>query len=84
MVEVVFSERAAKQLWRLPQTVQHRIKQKLKFWSEQVNPLVFARSLVGNTLGHYRFRIGDYRILFDYTQKQIMILEVGHRREIYK
>ena len=83
MAQVVFSDRAAKQLLRLPKVVQLRIKQKLKFWSIQDNPLLFASALIGYGFGQYRFRVGDYRILFDYSHKQIMVLEVGHRREVY-
>ncbi len=31
-----------------------------------------------------RKRIGDYRIIFDIEDKNIVVLRVGHRREIYK
>lgn len=37
-----------------------------------------------SVLGSYRFRIGDYRVVFDLEGDQIVILRVGHRREIYK
>jgi mRNA interferase RelE/StbE len=35
-------------------------------------------------LGPYRFRIGDYRVIFDLVDDEIVVLRVGHRREIYK
>jgi mRNA interferase RelE/StbE len=35
-------------------------------------------------LGEYRFRIGDYRVIFDIEGNEIVVLRVGHRREIYK
>jgi mRNA interferase RelE/StbE len=35
-------------------------------------------------LGAYRFRIGDYRVVFDLEGDEIVILRVGHRRDIYR
>ncbi|MEK7448577.1 MAG: type II toxin-antitoxin system RelE/ParE family toxin [Planctomycetota bacterium] len=37
-------------------------------------------------VGSYRIRIGDYRIIYDIndTHRQITILAIGHRREIYR
>ena len=32
----------------------------------------------------YRLRVGDYRILFDYTGKIIYIEKIGNRGQIYK
>ena len=32
----------------------------------------------------YRFRVGNYRILFDIQDDKIFILEVKHRKEAYK
>lgn len=35
-------------------------------------------------IGTYRFRTGDYRVIFDIEGKDIVILRAGHRKEIYK
>ncbi len=43
-----------------------------------------AEKLTDFAFGTYKFRIGDYRIIFDIEDKDIVILRVGHRREIYK
>jgi mRNA interferase RelE/StbE len=34
----------------------------------------------------YRLRVGNYRVIYDVTDKQLVILVVGvgHRREIYR
>ncbi len=34
-----------------------------------------------STLGTYRFRVGDYRIVFDIEDTTIIILRVGHRKK---
>ncbi|MEK7532260.1 MAG: type II toxin-antitoxin system RelE/ParE family toxin [Patescibacteria group bacterium] len=34
--------------------------------------------------GQFRFRVGDYRLLFNITENKIIIHAVGHRKNIYK
>jgi mRNA interferase RelE/StbE len=34
--------------------------------------------------GSYRFRTGDDRVIFDLEVAEIVVLRVGHRREICK
>jgi hypothetical protein len=38
--------------------------------------------LVNFEIGSYRFRIGDYPVIFDLVDKKIIILTLGHGREI--
>jgi len=40
--------------------------------------------MVDPALGTYRFRIGDYRVIFDIEGNEVVVLRVGHRREIYR
>ena len=50
------------------------------------NPRLHGKGLTANRSGEWRYRIGDYRILakIDDTKITIFIVNVGHRREIYK
>ncbi len=48
------------------------------------DPLSYAVKLKDSRLGTYRFRIGDYRVIFDIEDDEIVILRVGHRRDIYR
>lgn len=48
------------------------------------DPLKYAESLKQSELGTYRFRIGDYRVVFDLEGDEIVVLRIGHRREIYR
>ena len=43
-----------------------------------------AERLTEPELGSYRFRVGDYRVIFDLEGDEIVVLRVGHRREIYR
>lgn len=67
---------------RLDIVVKKRMKKKLEEYAK--NPLFYAKKLVRSTIGSYRWRVSNYRIVFDIDGKNIVILRVGHRREIYK
>jgi len=79
-----FKKSALKEHESLPVSIQKRILEKLNFFNSQENPLKFAEKIKDRRFGDYRFRVGDYRILFDVLDNKITILKVGHRRDIYK
>ena len=50
------------------------------------NPRQHGKGLTANHSGEWRYRVGDYRILAEIQEDKIviLILEIGHRREIYE
>ena len=84
MYTVIFRPYAEKEYKKLPRNIQIQIRDKLKHYLSTKNPLVFASYLKDSSLGTYRFRIGDYRVIFDLEENRLIILTLGHRREIYK
>jgi len=80
--KVVFTRRAIKDVSSLVPEVKNRIKNAIARYSE--DPLTYARKMIDPSLGTYRFRIGDYRVIFDIEGEEIAILRVGHRKEIYR
>lgn len=53
---------------------------------DTTNPKKYGKGLSANRSGQWRYRIGDYRIIahIDDEAITILILEIGHRRDIYK
>lgn len=49
------------------------------------DPYVHGKSLQGNLKGKWRYRVGNYRLICNIDDEKvvILILEAGHRREIY-
>lgn len=86
MYQYRWTSHALHQLKKLSPDVQRIIIKKLDYFITTSNPLDFSSTLKDSILGSYRFRIGDYRVIFDVDQeeKTIIILILGHRREIYK
>jgi len=82
---VDFKPSTIKDLRKLPINIQKRIAKKLEYYLNQSEPLDYAVPLVGNgKVGDYRFRVGDYRVVFDFKDNRITILMIEHRRDVYR
>lgn len=51
-----------------------------------IDPLKFGRPLRRNLSGLFKLRVGDYRIIYQVKEAQVLVLivKVGHRREVYE
>lgn len=85
--EVVYSKDAVKSLKKIDKG--QRIL--LHNWIENnlmntANPRSNGKALKGNLKDYWRYRVGEYRIIADIQDKNItiVIVNVGHRREVYK
>jgi mRNA interferase RelE/StbE len=79
---LVYTQKAVRDINRLDAGVKKRIGTTLLRFKE--NPLQYAERLTDPELGGYRFRIGDYRVIFDIVGNDIVVLRAAHRKEIYK
>ena len=79
---LVYTRRAEKDIKKLDSSIKSRIGNALL--KLQDNPLLYSEKLSDPALGTYKFRIGDYRVIFDIEGTDVVILRIGHRREIYK
>lgn len=50
------------------------------------DPRAIGKALVANHKGKWRYRVGDYRILALIEDDRVLItvIDIGHRRDIYK
>ena len=84
--KVIFTERAKRQLKKPDKHIAALIIGWLKKNIQNCeNPRLHGKGLVENKSGQWRYRIGDYRVICEIQDKEIivLVLEVGHRREIY-
>ena len=85
--EIRFSEEALKQLKKLDKYTITLIDSWIRKHLEDCeDPRAFGKPLVANHKGKWRYRIGDYRILCEIKENilLILIIKIGHRREVYK
>ncbi len=81
---LVYTKTAVKSIDKLSPAVRKRLGVKLEFFMSQPNPLAFAKALTKPADAQYRWRIGDYRVLFDVKDQKVIILLVQHRRQVYE
>lgn len=84
MFRYEFTSKSRKQFLKLDRQVQFRIIKKLDKYCSETNPITHADPITDPELGQYRFRIGDYRVVFDIEEYLITILRVGDRKNIYR
>ena len=80
--KVIFSKTFLNEIKKLDPVVKKRLKKKLEEYLK--NPIGRAKKLTNSLLGEYRWRIGNYRIIFDVKGTNVIILRVGHRKEVYR
>lgn len=84
MFDYQFTKSSLRRLKKLPKDIQIRIINKLDYFCAQEDPLSFTDTLTNSQLGAYRFRIGDYRVVFDMEDASLVIHEVANRKDIYR
>lgn len=80
-MEIFYADTAVRQLKSLERNIRDRIIKKVHLYASPPDPLEFAEPLTG--LKAYRFRIGDYRVVFQREQHLIHVLSVRRRDEAY-
>lgn len=86
MYKLLFHKEAKRELSRLPKHIQKIIKDKLFLLSQ--NPEILKnniKTLKGKYKGLKRLRVGNYRIIFEEKEKElvILIIRIAHRGEVY-
>ena len=84
-MRVVFTDNAEKQFLKLDKPIQKQIQKFILKLQNLENPRERGKSLVGDLIGFWRYRVGDYRILCRIIDQELIIsvVEIGHRKEIY-
>ena len=82
MYELTLSSKAKKQLSNLPQQIQDRIG--ASFERIKIRPYYFVKRKQGTP--YFILRMGEYRAILDIKGDKLLILviEIGHRKKIYK
>lgn len=82
MFELDFSSKFDKQLGKLDFLTKQRIIKSLE--RIRIRPHYFVKRIIGTNF--FRLRVGDYRVILKIVNKKLIIyvLEIGHRKNIYK
>lgn len=79
---VLYTEEAARRIRRLDHAIKERIRKAVLRIAEHPE---LGKRLTGLLSDRWSYRVGDWRILYKIRRAEviILILTVGHRREVY-
>jgi len=87
-IKIVYTKKSIKDLQKLDRIVaqKKKIVKKVKYYSEQEDLFSFAKKLSSPFDDLYRFRVGEYRIIFEIDKDSrlvlLIILKISHRKDI--
>ncbi len=48
------------------------------------SPEIFGEPLRRTLKGYWKLRVGDYRVIYKVSGNSLLVLRIGHRREVYQ
>lgn len=83
---VFYEERAAKELAKIDRAYQLLIKKKIEQLAEDFESMSGNLKPLQGKYDYFRLRVGSYRVIFHKDARKIMIIivRIGHRREVFK
>ena len=76
-------ERAVRSLQKIPEPYKSQIKGSIDRLEQFSQTMKNIRAMQGEYKGLYRLRVGDYRVLFDVVDANIIILDIFTRQTGY-
>lgn len=84
--QIEFGKRYLKDLEKIPSVFRNSIAEKIESLTNDPRPDGCKKLQGSNRPPLYRIRCGDYRIVYTINDSKLLILviELGHRKEIYR
>ena len=71
-----------KDLSRLSHDVKRRVRKSIESKLAHA-PQEFGEPLRRTLKGYWKLRVGDYRVIYKIQGKEVIVLRIGHRRDVY-
>jgi len=82
--KVVYIDQIEEDLKKLDKPTAKKILARIENYLA-VDPKGLGKPLKGDFLGYWRYRWGDYRVIYKISEQEVLIivLRIGNRKEIY-
>ena len=80
--KIAYKASIERDLRRIDKTIVRRLLGKLEDELSKNPPR--GETLKGEFDGLFKYRIGDYRVIYTKTQEGVLILRIAHRKEAYR
>jgi mRNA interferase RelE/StbE len=84
MYKVIWESSSEKGLTKIDKKLARKIKNKVETYLAQ-DPINRGEPLDYDYKGYYRYRFSDYRVIYQVKETELLVIvvKVGHRKEIY-
>ena len=84
MYKVIWKNTALKQLAKIDKKIADKLTNKVENYLVK-DPINRGERLLYDYKGLYRYRFGDYRVIYEIKSQELIIsvVKVAHRREVY-
>ena len=84
MYKLFIDDKVVKDLRKIDKTWQTKIIVNIK--TKLVKNPYLGKKLVGDLSPYYRYRVGDYRVLYEIIESKVLIIvvKIKHRKNVYK
>jgi mRNA interferase RelE/StbE len=82
--DFIFTREAEEDLCKLDMVTRRRIAKKLQTLKDYDDLHHVAISLVGEMQGLENIRVGHYRVICKVKEGAVVVLRIGHRRNVYR
>lgn len=72
----------AEDVEKLPANIKERLRKAIEMRLAP-DPLRAGRPLAQSLAGHRKMRVGDYRIIYRIAGETVVVLKIGHRKDVY-
>ena len=67
-------------------TINRNVQDRIRRAIEQrlaTEPSYYGEPLRHRLKGYWKLRVGDYRVVYRIADRQVLVIAIGHRKEIY-
>ena len=79
---LVYHHEIPNDLAGIPVNIKERIRKAIET-RLLIDPVSYGLPLRKSLQGHRKLRIGDYRVIYRIVNKDVIILKIGHRKDVY-
>jgi len=79
---LLYHPHVAEDIKNIPQDLKNRISNAIEK-RLVIDPVRAGRPLRQSLVGHRKMRVGDYRIIYRLKFDTIIVLKIGHRKDVY-
>ena len=79
---VIYHHDILHDLSRIPKNIRNTLQRAIET-RLLIDPIGYGLPLRKNLHGHRKLRVGDYRIIYRIDGKMIIVVKIGHRKDVY-